>query len=1111
MTPTTACPEMITRGDRLRCHVSNKPRWTVCLLLAGGILAAASSAAPDSPRWSDPGIFDVNREPAHAFSLVFPDVDSARPEPNWANPFAASSRYRDLNGIWKFLWRENPAQRPDGFFEKDFDASGWDNITAPLPWQVAGYGQLYYLNINLPMLLDPRNAVDGAKIAADAGAMNLMGADTPFRQRQVEAALKCFVPTVWNPTGYYVREFDIPPEWVGKRIVLHFSGVKSAFTCWVNGRDVGYSQDSFTPAEFNVTDFVKNGSNRLAMEVVRWSDGTYMENQDRIRMSGIFRDVYLFATPKTHIGDFYVRAELPPQLDQAALDVRIDVRNTSVQTAADRSVAFELMNDEGKTVFRADAGALRVAAGETVSVTLTGRVEHPKLWHPEQPNLYTGLIILKEEGNVVEVIRQDVAFRRFEWDELGNVYLNGKRYYFRGVNRSDCSPITGYYVDYQDMLDDARLMRRLNIDSVRTSHNPNDPRWYALCNRFGITVIDEANLESHTHENIYTHPDTEPLWTPQAVFRMRNMVERDKNQPCIVMWSIGNEQFDRKPGLPTVRAMYDITKSIDPSRPVFCERMFDPKGDASHDRFFEFIGPMYRGHQTYATWHASGKDRRPFFMSEYAHAMGNSMPDLDDTWAFFEQHEGQNGGHIWDWRDQSVLYPLPGLEGKHFTYGGDWNEPTPSDTVFCMNGVVLPDHGLNGKSHQVKAVYQQVAFTAGEEPGTLRVVNKFALRNLRDLDISWSLLKDGVVIERGALDIDLLPHAEKEIAAPVDVSELDPAADYHLNLDTRLKEPMPWADAGYVVAQSQVQIQQGAGDHPAPPEMDGEVEIREDEDGWMIVRAGAAEYRFDTTHAVLSQIVFEGRELLAPDVVVPGLEVNFNQHPTDDYNVRTAPHVRKAMDRDLHALTREPGTVKISHADRNRVVVEIMNRFLNQAGEGYGTTSRYTIRPGGVADVATRVRKIGLTGDDVCFRIGIRIPVRKEFGQSSYLGYGPHENYVSRRDCTRYGVYTHGAADFFEHYVRPQECGNRSGLTWIALHDVRGIGLKVVGGHDGGNGSVMPWPVETFRHAAHIPEFPESDRWVLRYDAAHAGIARWPDVIFPDETYEFNYSIQPMN
>ena len=1110
------------------------------LLITLSVLSAGLSQA--EPRYANPDVFEVNREPAHAFSHVFPDVESARPEPDWEDPFAKSSRYLDLNGTWKFKWTENLATAPKDFFTPSFNAKGWDDIQVPLPWQMADYGQIYYYNCRMPMLLDRRNLSEDAPPEVE-GVMDVTSPKVHNGARQREAANRAYIPEPFNPIGSYLTQFELPKAWDGMRVVLHFSGVKSGFTCWVNGQEVGYSQDAFTPAEFDVTDYVKPGKNRLAVQVIRWTDGAYLENQDRIRLSGIIRDVYLFATPKAHIGDFFVKQTLNDTFDRAELSVDIALRNTDSSAASNHSVELELIDPSGKTVLiekeaflsvaggeprsrreratcspvapalhslgdggpqrrLADPAPTTVHAGPTQTVTLKSSIPSPLLWHTESPNLYTALIKLFDGKKVTEVIRQDVGFRRFDWDEKGNTHLNGKRYTMRGVNRSDCSPETGYYVDYADMLADAMTMKELNIDSVRTSHNPNDIRWYAICNRLGITLVDEANVEAHQHDVIYkSDAPNEKAWCKQSVWRMQNMVERDKNMPSIIIWSVGNEQFPPREDVPAIKAMFDATKAIDPTRGVICER-----GKEVLD-YVDLLAPMYGGEKEYVERYKTGTERRPFFLSEYAHAMGNTDMKIEEKWAYFEEHDGLNGGHIWDWRDQSVLYPLPGLEGKHLTYGGDWSKHSGNDGTFCMNGIVLPDRGFTGKSYETKGVYQQVAMLPSESQGKVRVINKFGMHNLDQFSFEVALLKDGVQIDSKPLALLLAPLSETEIDVPFDLSALDPQSDYHLNYDVSWNEKKLWADAGTVFARGQVELQKGSGTDELIS-VDGTVRVVET-DSQIAVKAGATIVTFDKEKKLLTQITSDGKKLLSTDDTLAGVEVNLTFHPTDDYVRYSAPHKKDHFKFKRNLVKREAGAISVKEKSASRVSIETENRYLLLDGKrGYLHKATYTVLPSGIIQVDNVLQAIDLAEEDFLLRVGVRVPVAKPFDVASYLAYGPYENYVGRRAWNRYGVHQHDALDFFSRYVRPQECGNRSDLKWLALQDANGVGLEVVG-EESGNGSVMPWTSEVFATADHIPQLPESKRWILRYDDQLPGIGKWGKFVVESD-YAFSYSIRPL-
>ncbi len=1034
-------------------------------------------------RWEDPSVFGVNLEPAHAFSHLFPDEASARAEPNWEQPFS-SPCYKLLNGQWKFKWTENITTAPKDFHRPHHDVSHWDSITVPLPWQIANYGQLYYFNGAHPMLGDPRNHKKALSQMAEQPensdlANILLSAAMPgdgknAREDAKEAAKIAWVPKVWNPVGSYRTDFSVPQDWQHKRIVLHFSGVKSVFTCWVNGEEIGYSQDSFTPAEFDITDALKAGKNTLAVQVIRWSDGTYLEDQDMIRMSGIFRDVYLFATPKAHIGDFQIKAEVQESLDTAEFSLKAVLRNTGTIGVSQHAVEIELIDGEGDTVFTKSNDFPKAQAGESKAVTLQQSVENPKLWHPENPYLYTALIKLKADDKVVEVIRQDVGFRRFEWNAMGTMLLNGKRYMMRGVNRHDHSDKTGRTVSYQEMLKDVVTMRRLNINNVRASHYPNDPRFYALCNRYGITLIDECNLESHFTPTIWTD-ELAVDWNKQALFRMKNMVERDKNQPSVIIWSLGNEQFPRQE-LEIVSKMTALAKAIDDSRGVFCERMFDTVADKNFGASLDFIGPMYRGTENYRRWHKSGQDRRPFFMSEFAHAMGNSMADLAKLWKEFESHVGMNGGQIWDWADQGLKRPLPGLKGEHWTYGGDWGA-YGSNRVFCMNGIVLPDRSLNAKSHEVWAVYRQVEMqNVDGESSSIKLKNKFAFTNLNAFDISWSLLRSGEVVQSGAIDADVPPLSNRIIQLPFTTID----GPLHVNLEVRLKRDEPWANAGHLLAVDQIPLQTKAIARPAIIDRSRDITVSEDREA-IHFNDGKATISFDKVNMVLSQIKVDDNDILAPDAKLPGIELNSCTKVTDDRYVWPQGGHRRAFNNGENDLRRQPVEFTVK-ANTVTTVCDYLTPRKNKH-QGLRHTAIYKLLGNGIVQVDNLVQKINLDPHAVRYRIGVRIPVAKRFNESIYAGYGPHENYLERRENSRYGHHQHHAKAFYSHYVRPQECGNRSGLDWIGIENDAHLGIMVVP-ESTGDGSVMPWTREEMLTARHEAELPPSKRWILRYDAA---------------------------
>jgi len=1086
------------------------------VLGAVAMLFAAMASGETKPEWADRGVFAINREPAHAFSHRFPSKETARPEPNWETPYH-SDCYKMLNGTWKFKWSENPASAPENFYKTDYSVKNWDDIPVPLPWQLAGHGQLYYFASGFPMVSEPRNGIAGTLTGNDLDLFNNSPAKIVGKM-----ATEGWVPTKFNPVGSYVTNFTVPNDWDKERIVLHFGGVKSAFYCWLNGEFIGYSQDSFTPAEFDITSKLKSGDNRLAVKVIRWSDGTYMENQDMIRMSGIFRDVYIYRTPDTYISDFYLVPELSDDYATGLIKLDIDL-NKKGGSPDPRTVEFELINNQtGKRVFS------KTAKNKTGKLTFNAEVANPDRWHVEQPNLYTAFITLKKGDKVEEVLRQDVGFRKFTWDENGNMFLNGARYMIRGVNAHDTSENTGRTLSYDEMVQDVTTMRALNVNSLRMAHYPKDIRYYALCNRYGIAVADECNLESHTFDRIYADPAVEPLYRPQALFRMNNMVQRDKNMPSIIMWSYGNEQFPKHiPEVPTLTAMADATKKTDPTRPGFAERTFQKHNKMNtHKHNIEFVAPMYSGFKDYARWHKAGTERRPFFMCEYAHAMGNSVPNLKTEWDFFEAHPGMNGGYIWDFVDQSVLMEVEGQKGKHWTWGGDWGA-FDSSKQFCNNGVVLPNRSLNGKSYEVRAVYQQIQFDASEKTGVAKIKNKFGIRNLNEFDFSWTLLENGSAVENGQATIDLAPLSETEFKAPFKKA-LKKGKRYDINFDVSLKSDEFRGNKGDFVASGQIPLQEKSVTAAAMPE--GTPQVKTEGDKLIIEIAGESKEGFnllgffcklfcidiaDESKVVfnqktglLEQLIVKGEELLAPESDLPGVEFNPNMCLVDDMAVFNKPQkVKDDIAAGLLMMKRSNGTVKVLKSAIGTVRVKTVCDYLvNDNKRGLRHTAYYTILSDGTIRVDNELHKLGLPEGSLQLRIGARLPVKKEFDQVEYTALGPYENYDKRKTSVRYGHYESTAEGMMGHYVRPQECGNRSGLEWISMQNANGTGLVVVA-DEAGHGSVMPNTAEEMEVTRHQTALPKKNRWILRYDAKLSAMRKAPNHSF-DGQFAFSYTIR---
>ncbi|GAE92013.1 beta-galactosidase [Gracilibacillus boraciitolerans JCM 21714] len=587
------------------------------------------------PEWNNnPEIFQLNRMPQHALAIPFQDHDQALNYHNEKSPF-----YKDLNGKWKFYFSENPDQRIKDFYQHDYDVSKWDNIKVPAHWQLEGYDYPQYVNTRYPWI----------------------------EHEDIQAP---FAPTNYNPVGQYVTSFELEDTWKEKPVILHFAGVEAAFYVWLNGELVGgYSEDTFTPAEFNLTPYLQDGKNKLAVEVYRWADASWLEDQDFWRMSGIFRDVYLYAIPELHLYDHRIRTSLDESYQNATLEVQAYVLNYFKQSFQTSKLEIELVSAENQSVTKQTI-ELDLYQKESATVTITTNISEPRQWSAEDPYLYTVVFTLKgEDDQIVEVFATKIGFRQFEM--IDNImHINGKRIIFKGTNRHEFSADHGRAVTEQDMIDDIVLMKKYNINAVRTSHYPNHPKWYDLCDQYGLYVIDETNLETHgtwrygqqTLEN--SLPGSKPEWTENVLDRCKSMYERDKNHPSIVIWSLGNESF----GGDNFLKMHDFYRSEDPTRLVHYEGIFHYRPS---DRASDMESTMYRSPQELEFYANQPGEKKPYILCEYSHSMGNSTGNLHKYTELFDRYPTLQGGFIWDWKDQALRHHTE--EGTEFlAYGGDF-------------------------------------------------------------------------------------------------------------------------------------------------------------------------------------------------------------------------------------------------------------------------------------------------------------------------------------------------------------------------------------------------------------------------------------------------------
>ncbi|MGQ3055483.1 MAG: glycoside hydrolase family 2 TIM barrel-domain containing protein, partial [Roseateles sp.] len=764
----------------------------------------AGAAAAEPPVWENPAVFRVHKEAPRATLMPFPDAAAALSRPREASPW-----HRSLNGDWRFHWVAAPEQRPVGFEQPGFDDARWATIPVPSNVELHGHGTPIYTNVRYPFVKDaPR-------------VMGQPPADwTTSRER--------------NPVSSYRRHFSLPSGWAGRQTFITFNGVASAFHVWVNGRHVGYSQDSRTPAEFNLTPHLRPGTNLLAVEVYRYSDGAYLEDQDFWRLSGIFRDVSLWSAANLALRDLQIDASLADADRSGVLKLSTWTREHAGR-ARRYAVEARLLDADGRTLAHRTLRGRVPAGGEhAASARIEGLAIQP--WSAEQPRLYSLLLTLKDEqGRALAHHARKIGFRRVEIHH-GNLLVNGRAVLIKGVNRHDHSHLTGQYVSEADMRADLEAMKRLNINAIRTSHYPNDPRLLELADAYGFYVVSEANLETHDYgsnpSNALAH---DPAWYPAQLDRVRNMVELFKNHPSVILWSLGNEAGDG----PNFERMGAWVKQRDPSRPLHYE-------GAGERAYVDLYSPMYAGVDHLLAWvrreeHKPRDRQRPLILSEYNHTMGNSSGGLDDYWRAIRSERLLQGGFIWDWRDQGLLrekpagHPLgpeqaavaaldpqrfvtPSGRLRYFAYGGDYGDQ-PNDDNFNFNGVVGPDLVPNPHAVEVAHQYRNLhvrPLDLGAAHPRFSVFNEHFFTTLQRQPYRWTLLEDGRPVHSGMGELPLLaPQAAVEVELALPAVSRRGAAEYHLNLEFLQAAARPWAGAGHVVAREQLALAWASAPAPA--------------------------------------------------------------------------------------------------------------------------------------------------------------------------------------------------------------------------------------------------------------------------------------------------------
>jgi beta-galactosidase len=1056
-------------SNRIRPLSTALPLLAVVILLTvAGCSRPQQSLVSDTnlttPDWENPEVIGINKEPGHCTLIPYSDKRTALQADR-----TASSFYKSLNGNWKFNWVRKPADRPIDFYKFEYDVSGWREIPVPSNWQMHGYGIPIYLNMRHPFPANPP-----------------------------------YIPHDYNPVGSYRRQFNIPDGWKDRQIFLHFDGVKSAFYVWVNGRRVGYSEDSMTPAEFNITKYLKANENVLAVEVYRWSDGSYLEDQDMWRLSGIYRNVYLFAAPQVHIRDFFVRTDLDDNYSDATLMVRPKIVNYSRQNLNGWTIEAQLYDREHKAVLskpmtrdvRSIIGEEYPQRGNVKFALLEAKIKNPHKWSAETPYLYTFVLTLKNNnGQVIEAESCRIGFREVEIKD-GQLLVNGKPVKLFGVNRHEHDPDHGRAIPVSRMIQDIKILKQHNINAVRTSHYPDDPAWYDLCDEYGIYLIDEANLESHGLKGYLSNVAT---WHNAFVERAVRMVERDKNHPSVIFWSLGNETGCG----PNHAAMAGWIKDYDPTRPIHYEGAW---GRPKDPYYVDVISRMYARIPEIIRIATDPVDVRPMVLCEYAHAMGNSVGNLKEYWDAIRSHKRLIGGFIWDWADQGLRKKSG--DGKEFwAYGGDFGDK-PNDGNFCCNGLVQPDRKPNPSLYEVKKVYQRIHVQPVDIPaGKFYIQNEYDFLNLDFTDINWELSADGHIIQKGTLPkLSVASDAEGDLQIPFKKPKLQAGTEYWLKITFALAADTSWAKRGHIVAWDQFRIPFDV--PPAPiADLNTMPQLTLKETGQKITVTG---HNFGLTFGkgsgVLESFVFLKKQLIASPLVP-----NFWRVPIDNDNGNRMP--RRLGDWHNAGPNR---TVKTVEAEQSKPQVV---RITTEASIPVGTNSTYktiyTVYGNGDIVIDVTLTPEGDKLPDLP-RFGMQIAMPGRFNKLSWLGRGPHETYWDRKTGGALGLYSGPVNEHVHTYVRPQENGNKSDVRWMSLTDRDGVGLIAVG-IPTIDVSAWPYTMQDLEKAKHIHELPQRDTITVNLDYKQMGVGgddSWgarthSEYTLPAKTYRYSFRLTP--
>lgn len=978
-------------------------------LLLLSVLAAATCSAQQLPvELQTPSIVSENRMPMRASSFAFENAELAGKRAK-----ESSAYFLSLNGLWKFNWVQDPRKRPADFYRTDFDDAGWKDFPVPANWELHGYGLPIY--VNQPYEFAGRK-LTGAKM------------NPPYD-----------IPENNNPVGSYRKKVVIPSSWDGRQVFIHLGAVKSAFFIWVNGRKVGYSEDSKLAAEFDITKYVHPGENLVALQVYRWSDASYLECQDMWRISGIEREVYLYATPKLDVRDYKVISTLDPsyrngllQVDLLVDDYRMDQR-TNHSKPDSFYVDMQLVDAANNVVAREESGLQKVLGNYHTKCSFKKQLPDVHAWSAETPYLYTLYLTLKDKnGQALEVVPQRVGFRTIEI--RGSDFLvNGKRVFLKGVNRHEHNATQGHTLTREDMRKDMEMMKKLNVNAVRHSHYPPDPYWMELCDEYGLYVVDEANIESHgRYYSLETTFGNDRAWRIPHLERIQRMYERDKNHAAVITWSLGNEAGNGS----NFYEAYEWLKQQD-SRPVQYER-------AESDYNTDMIVPQYPSPDWLARY-AYGKSTRPLIMSEYAHIMGNSLGNFKEYWDVIESNPRLQGGFIWEWIDQSIDTVKNGK--RIMAYGGDFPLEGPvnedfSDNNFCVKGVVTAYRGMTPMAVEIRKVYQNIK-TKYDGGNGIQVSNGFFFKNTGNVQLDWEIIENGKPIEKGeTTSLTIEPQQSIQVNIPFKTHMRDDR-EYFLNVYYRLKEAEPFLSKGDTIAYEQLVLHTAA----LPQMIPAKGSLKEYKSGSKITVTGKDfEVVFDTASGILEKYMV-GKQVLLQS----GPQPSYWRAPTDnDIGAGFNRNLRMWRNAYTHGTM-----IHVTAGAGNNGSYKIVFKKSLQEGDAISEQA-FTVYADGTIQVSNQFTAV--KGKyPLLMRVGTDMQLSQEYDRINWYGRGPGENYWDRKSASLVGQYRQTVSEQYFPYARPQESGNKTDVRWVSFTNEKGKGLRIVASDSLLNISALPY------------------------------------------------------